>query len=201
MNPRFGVAFIDRWNLFEVRTEAASKENICCIPISDADSTKRRARIIIRCSRENDIQFAIGDGLSVTAVAAQVPALLAAAREEAQARGLDGRQSVRDSPLPRRRPQRNRRSARAESRILLIGERPGLATAGNCPPTWPTSLRAHTDANRNLISNIHSRGLIPKAAADILNFAAQMMALRMSGLIISAFGKNCRWHPLAAIPT
>jgi ethanolamine ammonia-lyase small subunit len=45
--------------------------------------------------------------------------------------------------------------------------------------------KTHTDANRNLISNIHSRGLNPQAAADrILTFAAQMMALRISGFSI-----------------
>src|SRR5438046_481461 len=49
--------------------------------------------------------------------------------------------------------------------ILLIGERPGLATAVSlsaylayCP------LAAHTDADRNLISNIHDRGVKADAA-------------------------------------
>jgi ethanolamine ammonia-lyase small subunit len=42
--------------------------------------------------------------------------------------------------------------------------------------------KTQTDANRNLISNIHSRGLKPDAAADrILNFAAQMTSQRISG--------------------
>jgi ethanolamine ammonia-lyase small subunit len=45
--------------------------------------------------------------------------------------------------------------------------------------------KTHTDANRNLISNIHSRGLNPQAAAErILNLAAQMTASRISGISI-----------------
>ncbi len=70
--------------------------------------------------------------------------------------------------------------------VLLIGERPGLATAESLSAYMAYEPRAsHTDANRNLISNIHARGLDPKAAADrILNFAAQMMALRMSGFSV-----------------
>jgi ethanolamine ammonia-lyase small subunit len=44
---------------------------------------------------------------------------------------------------------------------------------------------SHTDANRNLISNIHSRGLNPQTAAErILNLASQMMASRISGFSI-----------------
>ena len=67
--------------------------------------------------------------------------------------------------------------------ILLIGERPGLATAESLsaymayrPRDW------HTDADRNLISNIHARGLDPETAANrILNLATQMMATDSSG--------------------
>jgi len=52
---------------------------------------------------------------------------------------------------------------------------------------------SHTDANRNLISNIHSRGLNPQAAADrILSFAAQMMAQRISGFSIR---EQIAWNP------
>jgi len=42
-----------------------------------------------------------------------------------------------------------------EVAVLLIGERPGLATAESCPRTWRSALKlADTDAERNLISNI-----------------------------------------------
>jgi ethanolamine ammonia-lyase small subunit len=45
--------------------------------------------------------------------------------------------------------------------------------------------KTHTDANRNLISNIHARGLTPHAAAGrILNLAAQMMIKKISGFSI-----------------
>jgi ethanolamine ammonia-lyase small subunit len=40
----------------------------------------------------------------------------------------------------------------------------------------------HSDGNRNLVSNIHSRGVSsPKAAKRILNLAAQMMRGKVSG--------------------
>jgi ethanolamine ammonia-lyase small subunit len=72
--------------------------------------------------------------------------------------------------------------------VLLIGERPGLATAESlsaymayCPN------RAHTDADRNLISNIHARGVSPEdAALRILQLAAQMVDAKSSGIQLRA---------------
>jgi ethanolamine ammonia-lyase small subunit len=67
--------------------------------------------------------------------------------------------------------------------VLLIGERPGLATAESLSAYMafrpnPT----HSDANRNLISNIHRTGLDPQTAATrILNLATRMMAAGTSG--------------------
>ena len=84
--------------------------------------------------------------------------------------------------------------------VLLIGERPGLATAESLSAYFafrPTS--EHTDAQRNLISNIHSRGIPTReAAARILNFVALMMQHACSGItvkegpldLLPSFGKE-----------
>jgi ethanolamine ammonia-lyase small subunit len=70
--------------------------------------------------------------------------------------------------------------------VLLIGERPGLATAESLSAYMAYSPRpGHTDANRNLISNIHARGVRIEDAADrISNLAARMMALKLCGTTV-----------------
>ena len=183
----FGAAFIKQWNLFEVCTEARSKEEYLLQPdLGRRLNEASRQELASRCSRENDIQIAIGDGLSVTAVAAQVPWLFPLLDEGARARGW----SV-GNPFVIRHCRVGVLNEIGELlapkvAVLLIGERPGLATAESLSAyvAYRPS-KTHTDANRNLISNIHSRGLKPQAAADrILNFAAHMMALRISGFSI-----------------
>jgi ethanolamine ammonia-lyase small subunit len=183
----FGAAFIKQWNLFEVCTEARSKEEYLLQP----DRGRRlnetsRQELGKSCSRENDIQIAIGDGLSVTAVAAQVPFLLPLLQEGAQARGWKI-----GNPFVIRHCRVGLLNEIGELlapkvAVLLIGERPGLATAESLSAYMayrPCS--THTDANRNLVSNIHSRGLNSQAAADrILNLAAQMMSMQISGFSV-----------------
>jgi ethanolamine ammonia-lyase small subunit len=67
--------------------------------------------------------------------------------------------------------------------ILLIGERPGLATAESLSAYMAYEPRTtHSDANRNLISNIHARGLSAEDGAErILSLCAQMMKTGSSG--------------------
>jgi len=48
-----------------------------------------------------------------------------------------------------------------------------------------------TDADRNLISNIHARGVsIPQAAARITNLASQIFNLRRSGTTVKEQAPN-----------
>jgi ethanolamine ammonia-lyase small subunit len=70
--------------------------------------------------------------------------------------------------------------------VLLIGERPGLGTAESLSAYMAYQPRnSHTDANRNLISNVHARGLNPpEAAARILDFVARMMKTATSGYLL-----------------
>lgn len=187
LESTLGVNFVKQWKLFEVCTEAASKDEYLLLPDRGRRFNENsRREISKRCSRGDDIQFAIGDGLSVSAISAQAPVLLPLLAEGARARGW----SI-GNPFVIRHCRVGVLNEIGELlapkvAVLLIGERPGLATADSLSAYMAYEPRAsHTDANRNLISNIHARGLDPKTAAErILNFAAQMMALRMSGFSV-----------------
>jgi ethanolamine ammonia-lyase small subunit len=70
--------------------------------------------------------------------------------------------------------------------VLLIGERPGLATAESLSAYMAYKPKSgDTDANRNLISNIHARGVVPAdAATRIVDLASAMMNARTSGCLL-----------------
>ncbi len=180
----FEPAFVAEWRLFEVHTRAASKEEYLLRPdLGRRFDDPSRAEIAERCIPGCDFQVAIGDGLSVPAVRAQVPALFPMLCEGAKARGWTVGQAfvirhcrvgvlneIGDLLCPR-------------VAVLLIGERPGLATAESSSAYMAYQPRAgHSDADRNLISNIHARGVKTEDAAQrILNLAARMMEAQLSG--------------------
>ena len=193
----FSAAFVEKWQLLETNTRAASKDEYLLRPdLGRHFDDNSRAEIQGRCPRGTDLQIVIGDGLSVPAVSIQVPALLPLLCARAQARGWQlGRTFIvhhcRVGIL-------NETGELIEPRVavLLIGERPGLATAESLSAYMAYRPgKQHTDADRNLISNIHSRGVAPvDAAARILNLAAQMMKAGESGYRVkeevpSALGK------------
>lgn len=180
----FGSEFVRHWQLFEVQTRAQNKEQYLLRPdLGRQFAGDSKALIRERCQRGCNLQIAIGDGLSATAVAAQVPALLPLLVEGAKAR----RWSLGVPFVIRhcRVGVLNEIGELVDPKvaILLIGERPGLATAESLSAYMAYHPRAsHTDAERNLISNIHARGLSAEAAADrILNLAALMIKTCLSG--------------------
>jgi ethanolamine ammonia-lyase small subunit len=179
-----GDDFVRKWNLFEVCSRAANKSEYLLRPdlgrrLNDAS----RAEVGRRCARGCNLQIVIGDGLSVTAVAAQVPRLLPLLCEEARTRGWTVgppfvirhcRVGILNEIGELMAP---------EVAVLLIGERPGLATAESLSAYMAYRPKASdTDAERNLISNIHGRGVNPEQATQrILNLAASMMKTQKSG--------------------
>ena len=179
-----GEEFVSKWDILEVCTRASTKQEHLMRPdLGRRLDEPSRLKLLQSCSRNNQLQIAIGDGLSVTAVAAQVPALLPLLDEGARSRGW----SVGRIPVIRhcRVGILNEigEILAPEVAVLLIGERPGLATAESLSAYMAyRPQKTHTDANRNLISNIHLRGVRPQAAAQrILNLAEQMMLLSFSG--------------------
>ncbi|MFZ3217798.1 MAG: ethanolamine ammonia-lyase subunit EutC [Candidatus Acidiferrales bacterium] len=182
-----GAEFIERWKLFEVRTRATSKDEYLQHPsLGRAFSDASRAEIVQRCAMERDIQIAIGDGLSVPAIGAQVPRLFPLLVAGVQARGWSVGQGFIIHHCRVGIVNEIGELLKPRVVILLIGERPGLATAESLSAYMAYQpKRAHSDAHRNLISNIHSRGLSPEdAAARIRNLCAQMMQARVSGVTL-----------------
>jgi ethanolamine ammonia-lyase small subunit len=187
MERDLGADLVQRFQLFEVRTRADSKEQYLLRPdlgrrLDDAAREMLRRQCPTGCV----VQVAIGDGLSAAAVAAQVPRLLPLLAGEASGRGWSfGRpffirhcrvgvlNDIGDILDP-------------EVVVLLIGERPGLATAESLSAYLAYRPRTgHTDAQRNLISNIHARGVAPEdAARRIMALVEQMRRRQTSGIAI-----------------
>ena len=183
----FGPDFLKRWNLLDLRTKAANKDQYLLRPdLGRAFDTASREKLRQACPRGADLLIAIGDGLSVPAVAAQVPPLLPLLQAGATERGWSlGRilvirycrvgilNDIGELLAP-------------TVVVLLIGERPGLATVESLSAYMAYRPSAgHTDADRNLISNIHARGVsADQAAARILALAAQMVSLQVSGVTV-----------------
>jgi ethanolamine ammonia-lyase small subunit len=183
----FDAPFTTRWGLFEVPTAAMTKEDFLLQPdLGRRFSESSRTRIQEFCPQGCDLQIAIGDGLSVPAVSTQVPPLLEI---------LSGEVRLRGWKMGRTFEIRHCRVGILNEigelldplvAVLLIGERPGLATAESLSAYMAYKPRKqHTDANRNLISNIHARGVrSADAAIRIVNLAAQMMKAGASGYTI-----------------
>lgn len=189
LEKQFGADFIRKWGLFEVSTAAASKDEYLLRPnLGRTFAEASGSELLRRCPRQRDLQIAIGDGLSVSAVSAQVPQLLPALWDGAKARGWTlgqvfvirhCRVGILNSIGELLEPT---------VAVLLIGERPGLATAESLSAYMAyRPRRTHTDAERNLISNIHARGISPvEAAVRIVELAGQMMGAKCSGTQLRA---------------
>jgi len=186
------AALIDRYKIYAVGSAAPD----LATHLADPTSGRRlsdEAREAVRTAssprlRSPSVQLVIGDGLSAAAIHTQVPALLPRLIAGARERGWQ---------LGRPFAVRFCRVGvlgdvgaltGADVVVLLIGERPGLGTSESLSTylEWRPD-PAHTDADRNVISNIHARGLqTGPAAARILALTEAIFAAAASGVAVHA---------------
>jgi ethanolamine ammonia-lyase small subunit len=184
LKENFPRDFIARWDLFQVTSQVESKAQFLLRPdLGRRLSVSAKSLLAQRCRTAPNLQIAIGDGLSVAALSAQVPALFPLIHQRAVARGWSVGNSfaVRYCRVGIMNDIGDLLSPQVL--VLLIGERPGLATAESLSAYMAYRPRAGcTDAHRNLISNIHLRGVRVEDAADrIVKLASRMLALKLSG--------------------
>lgn len=177
-----GRPFLDAWGLFEVGSCATTREEFLRRPDLGRRLADDACRVIAEnCSADIDLQIVLSDGLSATAIATQAPALLPLLVAEAKDAGWKvGR------PFFVRRGRVGLlndigRILRPEVAVLLIGERPGLATAESLSAYMAyRPSPGDTDARRNLVSNIHRRGVSAEAAARRIVALANKMRLKQT---------------------
>jgi ethanolamine ammonia-lyase small subunit len=184
LKTAFSSEFIEKWKLFEVGTRASTKLEYLARPALGREfSDESRAEIPNKCLPNRNVQIVIGDGLSALAIQTQVPSLLPLLVQGAVSSGWSIGQTFVVRHCRVGLLNEIGELLKPQVAILLIGERPGLASAESMSAYMAYQpSRSHSDANRNLISNIHDRGLSAEsAAARILNLSAHMMRFGISG--------------------
>ena len=181
------ASLVERFEMFEAATQAATFAEYLARPdLGRRLDPSAIGRISTECPQDVDVQFVIGDGLSSAAVRAQVPELLPLLIAGAEAQGLSvGRPFfVRHCRVGVLNDIGD--ASGAEVVVLLVGERPGLATAESLSAYlgWRPTV-GNTDADRNLISNIHAGGVAPSdASRRILGLVELLRLHRRSGFAI-----------------
>ncbi len=182
-----GGDFVERFGLFEVATRADTRQAYLMNPELGRElAPEARQALTEQCPAGAELQIALCDGLSAAAVVHQVPELLPLLVEQARQRGWavgrpffvrHGRVGVLNEIGAVLGP---------EVAVLLIGERPGLATAESLSAYLAYRPRpGDNDARRNLVCNIHARGVPPaEAVPRILTLAEALRRQRCSGVAV-----------------
>jgi ethanolamine ammonia-lyase small subunit len=170
-----------------VSTRAASHREFLLRPdlgrrLDDASLARVRAE----CVKDIAVQLVVADGLSAVACMGTGKALHDAVVAACAARGL-----TTGTPVCARFARvwledEIGAETRAQVAMILLGERPGLGTGdGLSAYVVHAPKLGNTDGDRNMISNIHLRGIPPAEAAQRLaQFAAAMIEQRTSGVAL-----------------
>lgn len=182
-------ALVEEMGLFAVQTLVEDKDEYLARPDKGREISAETAEMLREeCQQSPQVQLIVADGLSSTAIEKNIPDLLPILLDGLDQRGLDvgtpifvtyGRVDVMDAIGE---------ELDAESCLVLIGERPGLATAESLSAYMVYGPeRGTSTAKKTVISNIHAGGLPPvEAGAEIVDLIAEMCDKQASGLDLTA---------------
>ena len=177
--------FIKEWGLPEIKTRCADKDEFLTRPDLGRElDDENRVLLQKSCPGKARVQIYIADGLSSSAVEKNAKDTYQALVQGLKGHGVEvgtpfflryGRVPAMDTVADILHP---------EVTVVLIGERPGLATAEsmscymayNATPGMP-------EANRTVLSNIHQGGIpAVEAGAHIADVVKKMLDQKASGL-------------------
>lgn len=139
-----------------------------------------------RCTKNVDVQIIVADGLSAVACMQTGKALHDAVVRACERRGLRVGTPVAARFARVWLEDEIGHEVSAKVSMILLGERPGLGTGDGLSAYVVHDPKiGNTDGDRNMISNIHARGIVPDDAAERLAALAKaMIDQRISGVLL-----------------
>lgn len=180
--------FLNKMNLFTVQTVARDKEEFLKRPeLGRKLSAEAEKMVLEKCQKNPQVQIIVVDGLSSSAIEANVPDMLPVLTQGLAAAGIkvgtpffikNGRVGVQDHVAM---------LLNADVIVSLIGERPGLVTAESMSSYIIYRPDENTvEADRTVFSNIHKGGTPPaEAGAHLVDVVKQILAAKVSGIKLS----------------
>jgi ethanolamine ammonia-lyase small subunit len=179
------LAFVKEWGLPELKTRCEDKEQFLTRPDLGRELDTENTELLKKsCPGQAKVQIYVADGLSSTAVETNSRDTYLALEQGLKGHGIEvgkpffmryGRVPAMDAVAEILQP---------EVVVVLIGERPGLATAESmsCYMAYHAKV-GMPEANRTVISNIH-RGGTPavEAGAHIADVVKKMLDQKTSGI-------------------
>jgi ethanolamine ammonia-lyase small subunit len=178
-------SFIEDNGLFEIQSGCASRDEHLTRPdLGKQLSDEGLAAIKDKCKKSPKVQIYASDGLSSTAIVANLKEIMPAIQQGLKAYNVEvgtpfflkfGRVGSMDAVTE---------ALDAEVTVVLIGERPGLAT-GESMSAYMTykGKVGMPEAGRTVVSNIHQGGTpAVEAGAHIAGIINEMLKQKCSGL-------------------
>lgn len=178
-------SFVEEMGMFQVQTKCTNKDEYLTRPdLGRLLSDEAVAEIKSKCKMNPKVQIYISDGLSSTAIEANVKNTLPALLQGLKAENIEvgtpffvkyGRVGAMDHISE---------SLQAEVTVVLIGERPGLATGESmsCYMVYK-GFPGIEESKRTVISNIHKNGTpAAEAGAHIAGVVKRILAEKASGV-------------------
>lgn len=176
---------IDELKFFKVQTLVKDKEEYITRP----DFGRAFSEETIECIKKNcvhfpQVQIIAGDGLSSTAINANLKDIYSIILDGLNAKGYKVGTPIFVKFARVATMDKISEALNAQVTIILIGERPGLATGESmsCYMAYEASTKK-PESQRTVISNIHRNGTPPvEAGAQIVHLVEVMMKEKTSGV-------------------
>ncbi len=181
--------FIADQNLFKVSTVVKDKDEYLMRPdLGKELSREARDEILQKGEKGKQVQIIVVDGLSSTAIEANIADVMPALIQGLQTHGISmgrpffikyGRVGIMNEVAP---------LLDCDVVVEFIGERPGLITAESMSAYMAYRPEHNTvEAGRTVVSNIHKHGTPPaEAGAHLATVVKQMIDNKASGMKLAA---------------